>query len=93
MNAEPLYSVATWDTNKQAYTPQVGLSVPAFNITLRQLRVALKELRRMGYTAHRVRYWVGCDDWDDYTHDSDPSVLVERTDGMHWREIMKGWRR
>lgn len=39
-----LYSVGTWDPLKQAYTPQRGLSVPSFNITLAQLRVALKEL-------------------------------------------------
>jgi hypothetical protein len=88
-----LYSVATWDTNKQAYTPQCGLSVPSFNITLSQLRVALKELRQMGYTAHRVRHAIGTDGFEDYDHDSDPSVLVERTDGKHWKEIMKDWRR
>lgn len=38
MNA--LYSVGTWDMDRQAYTPQYGLTVPSFNITLAQLRQA-----------------------------------------------------
>ena len=42
--AEPLYSVGTWDGEKQSYTPD-RLSVPAFNITLAQLRQSLRELR------------------------------------------------
>ena len=81
----PLYSVGTWDTDKQAYTPQRGLSVPSFNITLAQLRVALKELQGMGYTAHRRR------DADGSYDDNDFLVLVERTDGMCWKEIRKSW--
>lgn len=83
--SEPRYSVATWDTNKQAYTPQRGLSVPSFNISRTQLRVALKELRRIGYQAHRKR------DSDGSYDNNDSNVLVERTDGMHWKEIMRGW--
>jgi len=79
----PLYSVGTWDPHKQAYTPQRGLSVPSFNITQAQLRVALKELRGMGYAAHRRR------DADGSHDDNDFFVLVERTDGMCWKEIRK----
>jgi hypothetical protein len=84
----PLYSVGTWDTDRQAFTPQRGLSVPSFNITRRQLLVALRELRRkFGYSAHRVR------DSDGSYENNDPWVLVERTDGKHWKEIRKGWDR
>ena len=82
-----LYSIGTWDTDREAYTPQRGLSVPSFNITLRQLRTALRELRNMGYSCHRYRDQDG-DHWD-----TDTSVLVERTDGKPWREIRKNWNR
>lgn len=82
-----LYSVGTWDSVKQAYTPQRGLSVPSFNITLEQLRVAMKELRLMGYSCHRYRAEDGTYD------DNDWCVLIERTDGKHWKEIRKSWNR
>ena len=82
-----LYSVGTWDAKRQSYTPQRGLSVPSFNITLSQLRTALKELRSMGYSAHRTRS-------EDGEHeDNDWAVLVERTDGKCWKEIRRDWRR
>lgn len=84
---EPLYSVGTWDCERQAYTPQRGLSVPAFNITLAQLRQAIRELRQMGYPCHRYR-----DEDGDYD-DNDWAVLVERTDGLHWKVIRRGWDR
>lgn len=84
MSAEPLYSVGTWDTNKQAYTPQTS---PAFNLTIGQLRAALKGLRSLGYQAHRKR------DTDGSYDNNDWAVLVERTDGRHWKEIRKGWKR
>lgn len=83
----PLYSVGTWDTDRQAYTPQRRLSVPSFNMTLGQLRTALRELRAMGYSCHRYRDEDG-DHWD-----TDTSVLVERTDGKPWREIRRDWNR
>ena len=67
------YSVRTWDSDLQAFTPQTGMTIPSQDVTLWELKAALKELRRMGYTAHRRR----CPDgWHD---DSDASVLVERT--------------
>lgn len=84
--SEPLYSVGTWDIDAQAYTPQPGLSVPSLNITLHQLRQALKELRQRGYAADRVRF-------DDGNRDSDWSVLVERTDGLSEAEILERWKR
>jgi hypothetical protein len=34
---EPLYSVGTWDTELQAFTPQLGVH-PWLNITRSQLR-------------------------------------------------------
>lgn len=82
-----LYSVGTWDYDEQAYTPQRGLTVPSFNITRAQLRVALRELKWMGYSAHRRRDHRG--DYDD----NDWSVLVERTDGKPESEIRKQWER
>lgn len=44
MSSEALYSVGTWYVNKQAYTPQRGLTVPSFNMNWRQLVVAVREL-------------------------------------------------
>lgn len=82
-----LYSIGTWDTKKQAYTPQRGLSVPSFNITRGQLRQAMKELRELGYSVHRYRAADGTHD------DNDWCVLIERTDGRHWKEIRKNWKR
>lgn len=85
--SEPLYSVGTWDTDRQAFTPQPGLSVPSFNIPLQQLRQAIRDLRTLGYSAHRFR------DADGSHEDNDAYVAIDRTDGKPWREIMKGWKR
>lgn len=87
MTATPLYSIGTWDTDRQAYTPQAGLAVPAFNITIWQLRQAIRELRSGGYTVHYVRSASG-----DHAN-NDWAVLIERTDGMSERKIRKSWRR
>lgn len=83
----PLYSVGTWDTERQAYTPQRGLSVPSFNISQRQLIVAVRELKGMGYSAHRRR------DEEGGYEDNDWCVLIERTDGQHWKQIRRSWNR
>lgn len=84
---DPLYSVGTWDADAQAFTPQAGLSVSSMNVTIPILRQALRELREMGYSAHRRRN-------DDGTHDdNDPWVLVERTDGKPEQQILDEWRR
>lgn len=72
---QPLYSVGTWDTDLQAYTPQLGLTVPSQNVPLWTLKEVLRQLRRMGYSAHRYR------DADGGHDDNDWCVLVERTDG------------
>lgn len=88
---QPLYSVGTWDDQLQAYTPQVGLTVPAFNITIAQLRQAVRELRRLGYSAHRRRDPSAGDECLMYD-DNDWSVRIDRTDGKTQAKILKGWR-
>ena len=75
---KPLYSIGTWDTDLQAYTPQAGLTVPCLNVPWRILLEVLRQLRRMGYSCHRRRHWF-CGEWS--YDDNDWSVLVERTDG------------
>lgn len=80
----PLYSVGTWDIDRQAYTPQTR---PWANMSLAQLRRALKQLRKHGYTCHRYR------DEDRAHRDTDPFVLVERTDGEAPTKILERWKR
>ncbi len=69
------YSVGTWDAASQAYTPQVGLTVPSQNVPWITLLRVCRELRNMGYSVHRFR------DADGGHDDSDASVIIERTDG------------
>lgn len=88
--SQPLYSVGIWDIDKQSYVP-CRLSVPSFNMTLPQLRQAVRELRYMGYSAHRRRDPNG--DEGHFYDDNDFYVLIERTDGKHWKKIRKGWQR
>ncbi len=52
------YSVGTWCMDSQAYTPQIG--IPAFNLTISELRRALKDLRNIGYECRRLRESGGC---------------------------------
>lgn len=82
-----LFSIGTWDGEQQAYTPQGGCRTPWLNVDRRGLRAHLKELRRMGYSAHRKR------DQDGEHEDNDTSVLVERTDGMLAEDILASWER
>lgn len=82
-----LYSIGTWDAEEGAYTPQVGLSVPSFNVGLRDLRTAMRELRAIGYSCHRRR------DADGGHDENDWCVLIERTDGMGEYYIREAWRR
>lgn len=74
----PLYSIGTWDTDMQAYTPQIGVTVPCINVPLATMLEVLRQLRRLGYSCHRRRHWF-CGEWSH--DDNDWSVLVERTDG------------
>lgn len=81
----PLYSVGTWDSDLNGFTVQAGLTVPSINVPLNVVRQITRELRQMGYTAHRKRspdggYW-----------DNDASVFFERTDGKPEAEILRGW--
>ncbi len=82
------YSVGTWDPELNCFTPQKGMR--CINLTGRQLRRALRELRNGGYSAHRTRQRSALGGWD---HDSDPYVLVERTDGMTRSDIIERWKR
>ena len=82
----PLYSVGTWDSEAEGYTPQIGID-KSFNLTKWELRRALSELRCMDYSAHRFR------DPDGGHDDNDWTVLVERTDGKSEYEILEQWRR
>ncbi len=84
--SEALYSIGTWDTDLQAYSPQPGVP-KSINITLHELRAAMKLLRRMGYSCHRFR------DADGTHDDNDWMVLIERTDGKSESEIRESWRR
>jgi len=61
------YRVTTWDRNKGTFTPQKGLD-RWDNLTLWEVRAALRALQCMGYSCHRVG------------DASDPSVYVERVD-------------
>ena len=88
MADKPLYSIGTWDTDAQAYTPQPETKTPCINVDIQGLRRHLRELRdEHGYTAHRFR------DDDGGHSDNDWSVLVERTDGKSLEEILKDWER
>lgn len=80
------YSIGTWDSDEQAYTPQVGTE-PCVNVSWRRMLSVLRLLRRMGYSAHRRRDADGCHD------DNDWCVLVERTDGMTGEQVLEAWRR
>ena len=82
---KPRYSVGTWDGDEQAYTPQIG--VPAFNLTVHELRQSMRMLVNCGYSVHRRR-----DSYGSYD-DNDTSVLIERTDGMTEAQIRRGWER
>lgn len=81
------YSVGTYDYNTGAYTPQRGAGM-SINISLWQLKRVLKRLRTMGYGAWRVG-----NTNDGNSRDSDPDVLVARTDGLTRKEILKQWER
>jgi hypothetical protein len=86
MSETPLYSVGTWCTRRQAYSPQKG--VPSINLTLAELRHSLRKLKRLGYGCYYVRDANG-----SHEDCNDPMVLVERTDGASPREIREGWKR
>ena len=79
------YSIGTWDTELQAYTPQHGVS--CFYLSRAELRQSIAQLRRLGYSAHRRG------NTRDGHDDNDWAVLIERTDGRTAMEILEGWKR
>lgn len=81
----PLYSIGTWDTDAQAFTPQIDTE-PCINVPWQRMLQVLRLLRDMGYSAYRTRHANG-------ERDSDPFTLVERTDGMDEKEILARWER
>jgi len=81
------YSIGTWDTDEQAYRPQEMDGQPWLNITLLQLRQAMRHLQEWGYSCHR--YKTGPNEHDD----NDWAVLIERTDGMNEADIFERWKR
>jgi hypothetical protein len=48
------YSVRTWDSDLQAYTPQAGLSLPWDGLTKWELKQALYLLRAMGFDTYSI---------------------------------------
>lgn len=82
---EPLYSVGTWDSEAQGFTPQEQFT-RCLNVPLWSVRRILRDLRRMGYGAYRFRCSNG-------QYESDPMIMVERTDGMTETEILEMWTR
>lgn len=83
----PLYSIGTWDTESQAFTPQED--VPAFNLTRKQLVESMRMLRQCGYSCHRYRYREENGEFEKWASESDSFVLIERTDGMSEAEILE----
>lgn len=65
------YTVTTWDMDEESFTRQLGMIEPWENLTIWQLKAALKELRTMGYDCHYLRDKNGNHDANDF------SVCVE----------------
>ncbi len=80
------YSIGTWDTEAQAYTPQAGAG-DWHGLTLGELRQAIRRVRACGYSAHRRG------NVNNGHDDNDWSVLIERTDGMSEEEVLEAWKR
>lgn len=81
---KPLYSIGTWDSDRECFSPHPHMKTPWLNVNIHGLRRHLKELKTKGYSCHRLRH-------NDNTVDSDPAVLVERTDGSSEASIRNSW--
>lgn len=88
---EPLYSIGTWDSELQAYSPHKDL--PAFNLTRKQLVEVMRALRKDGYRCHRYRWRNEAGELTSESWDNDTSVLIERTDGKDPELIQEDWER
>ena len=86
MTEAAFYSIGTYDWELGAYTPQIGVD-RWHRLTKWELRVAIRQLRSMGYTCHRRR------DIDGSYDDNDTNVIVDRTDDMTVEEVIKSWER
>lgn len=62
MAVQAIYRITTWDSENRRWSPQVGLREPWDNLTLFELRTAMRGLQQMGYECRN----------------GDPSVMVER---------------
>jgi hypothetical protein len=88
---EPLYSIGTRCPQRGAYTPHLdGPNRRPFNLTRKQLVAEMRYLQTKGYTCHRKR---DPETGYDGSYDNDTEVLIERTDGMPWFDILMSWRR
>ena len=65
----PRYQVRTWDTDKQAFTPQAGVRCGPYSLW--GLKWAMRKLQEIGYPCHRRGRG---------RQDNDFSVLIERLD-------------
>lgn len=88
---KPLYSIGTWDTALQAFTPHDGIL--AFNLTREQLVFSMRQLQDCGYSCHRFRSRDETGNLEEWASDSDPYVMINRTDGMPEYEILEMWKR
>ncbi len=63
------YYVRTWDTDKQAYTPQIGVHVGPYSLW--GLKRALQKLNGCGYAIYREAWDVLVQDEASYRSDPD----------------------
>lgn len=87
--SDPLYSIGTWDNDEQAFRPHPN--APKLNQTRAELVKSMRTLQEYGYPCHR--YGNKRHEEDGGLRDSDPSVLIERTDGKPEADILKSWER
>lgn len=89
---EPLYSIGTWDPDEQGFTPHPGET--CMNITRKQLVQVMRSLQTQHYSCHRFRSRdKTTGELEEWASDSDPSVLIERTDGEPEESILERWKR
>ncbi len=89
---EPLYSIGTFDHEAYTYSPHRDL--PAFNLTRKQLVEVMRALQQDGYSCHRFRSRdPKTGELEEWASESDPSVLIERTDGEPEESILERWKR
>lgn len=88
---EPLYSIGTRCPQRGAYTPHLGgPNLRPFNLTRKQLVAEMRYLQTQGYPCHRKR---DPETGYDGIYENDTEVLIERTDGKPWFDILMSWRR